>query len=160
MKTKAKDPAVVEVLNDVLTAELTAINQYFIHAELCQHWGYARLYKLIRKQSIDEMKHAEAVLERILYLDGVPNMQRLGKVNVGETVKEQFTLDRELEREAVTRLTHGIKLLGEHADHGSRMLLETILASEEEHLDWLDAQLDLMDQVGEPNYLAAQIVEQ
>lgn len=159
MKNKVKDPAVLEILNDVLTAELTAINQYFIHAELCQHWGFERLYKYIRKQSIDEMKHAELVMERILYLDGIPNMQRLGKVSVGESVKEMFTVDRKLEREAVTRLANGIKLLADNEDHGSRMLLETILTSEEEHLDWLDSQLDLIELVGEQNYLAQQIAE-
>ena len=157
MKNKPKDDVVISILNDVLTNELTSINQYFIHAELCQHWGFQRLYKFVRAQSIDEMKHAEKVMERILYLDGVPNMQRLGKVNVGETVKEQFLLDQKLEAEAVVRLTDGIKQCSERGDHGSRMLLEEILQSEEEHLDWLDAQLDLIEQTGEQNYLAAQI---
>lgn len=157
MKTKPKDEHVVNVLNDVLTAELTAINQYFIHAELCQHWGYERLYKKVRHESIDEMKHAEKVMERILFLDGMPNMQRLNKVSVGETVKEQFELDYALEKEAVARLTNGIKICGERSDHGSRMLLEEILTGEEEHMDWLESQLDLLEQVGEQNYLAEQI---
>jgi bacterioferritin len=157
MKKTPKDEAVVSVLNDVLTAELTAINQYFIHSELCHHWGYLRLHKEVRKQSIDEMKHAEKVMERILYLDGIPNMQRLGKVCVGETVKEQFEVDIALEREAVARLENGIRQCTERGDHGSRILLEEILTSEEEHVEWLDTQLGLLEQVGEQNYLAMQI---
>src|ERR1700722_8041214 len=101
MAKKSQTDPVITVLNDVLTAELTAINQYFLHAELCQHWGYTYLYKIVRSSSIDEMKHAEKVMERILYLDGLPNMQRLGKVSVGESVKEQFEVDMKLEVEAV-----------------------------------------------------------
>ena len=157
MKRTPKDIDIINVLNDVLTAELTAINQYFIHAELCQHWGYMRLYALVRKESIGEMKHAEEVMERILFLDGIPNMQRLGKVNVGETVKEQFELDLKLEQEAISRLANGIKVCADKSDNGTRMLLEEILEGEEEHIDWLEAQLDLIDQVGEQNYLAQQI---
>lgn len=157
MKKKSQNDPIISVLNDVLTAELTAINQYFLHAELCHHWGYESLYKTVRASSIDEMKHAESVMERILYLDGLPNMQRLGKVTVGETVKEQFEVDMALEQEAVERLNNGIKTCTEANDHGSRMLLESILKSEEEHIDWLDAQLELIKQVGEQNYLAEQI---
>jgi bacterioferritin len=157
MKRVPKNPDVIHVLNDVLTAELTAINQYFIHAELCQHWGYQRLYAKVRKESIDEMKHAEKLMERILFLDGIPNMQRLGKVNVGETVPEQFKLDLALEEEAIARLKEGVNVCSAHNDHVSRVLLENILASEEEHLDWLEQQLELIDQVGEHNYLAEHI---
>lgn len=157
MKRTPRDADIITVLNDVLTAELTAINQYFIHAELCQHWGYTRLYKEVRKQSIGEMKHAEEVMERILFLDGIPNMQRLGKVNVGETVKEQFELDVKLEQEAVSRLNNGIKVCTDKGDNGTRLLLEEILESEEEHVDWLESQLDLIEQVGEQNYMAQQI---
>jgi bacterioferritin len=150
---------VIEVLNQVLTAELTAINQYFLHAEMCSNWGYERLYGEIRKHSIDEMKHAEEVIERILYLEGVPNVQRLGKINIGETVPEQFEVDYALEKEAVKRLNDGIELCREADDNGSRDLLQKILVSEEEHVDWLESQLELIKQVGAPNYLAQQIVK-
>ena len=154
MKKTPQHPQVVDHLNEVLTAELTAINQYFLHAELCEHWGYVRLYKENRKQSIDEMKHAERLIERILYLDGLPNVQRMGKVNVGETVPEQLALDFKLEQEAIPRLRDGIQLCYQVGDHGTRALLEAILASEEEHIEWLDTQLSLLQQVGEANYLA------
>jgi bacterioferritin len=157
MPKKPQITPVITALNDVLTGELTAINQYFLHAEICGHWGYERLYKRIRADSIDEMKHAEQVMERILYLEGLPNMQRLSKVNVGWTVKEMFTADMALEREAVTRLVDAIKTAEAEKDVGSRLLFEKILASEEEHIDWLDAQLELIEQVGEQNYLAMQI---
>jgi bacterioferritin len=157
MQKKSPTDPVITVLNDVLTAELTAINQYFLHAELCQHWGYEYLYKTVRSSSIDEMKHAEKCVERILYLDGLPNMQRLAKVSVGESVKEQFDLDMKLEMEAVERLVNGIKVCDDNRDVGSRLLLEEILKSEEEHIDWLDSQIELIRQVGEQNYLAEQI---
>ena len=155
---KAKE-GVVELLNEVLTAELTAINQYFIHARMCQNWGYERLWKKIRAESIDEMKHADDLIQRILFLDGVPNLQRLGKVNVGETVPEQFRLDLELEVAAIQRLNDGIARCREVGDNGTRELLEEILTAEEEHLDWLEAQRELIKQLGEENYLAQQIRE-
>ena len=151
------DPQVIAILNEVLTGELTAINQYFLHAEMCRDWGYERLYSVIRKESIDEMKHAEQLIERILYLKGVPNVQRLGKIRIGETVEEQLRSDLALEHEAIPRLQRGVKLCADVGDHGSRQLLDSILASEEEHADWLEAQLELIDQVGVQNYLAAQI---
>ena len=154
---KPIDPKVIEVLNDILTGELTAINQYFIHSEMCANWGYGRLHAYIRKESIDEMKHAESLMERILYLDGLPNVQRLGKINIGETVQEQLTVDLALELDALPRLNSGIEVCKEAGDNGSRLLLEQILASEEEHVDWLEAQLDLISQVGIENYLAQQI---
>lgn len=150
---------VIDLLNDVLTGELTAINQYFLHAEMCRNWGYMYLYKYIRKESIDEMKHAEWLMERVLYLNGIPNLQKLNKLNIGETVFEQFRSDLALEYEAVDRLANGIKLCGEENDHGSRDLLEKILHSEEEHIDWLEAQIELVKQVGEQNYLAQHIHE-
>jgi bacterioferritin len=150
---------VIELLNDVLTAELTAINQYFIHAKTCSHWGYERLGKKIYAESIDEMKHADTLIERILFLDGIPNVQRYWKVNVGETVREQFQLDLELEHAAIARLRDGIALCREEKDEASRDMLEHILISEEEHTDWLETQLGLMDQVGDQNYLAEQIRE-
>jgi len=155
MKGNAK---IIETLNDVLTAELTAINQYFIHAKMCQNWGYGRLAAENRKEAVGEMKHADEVIERILYLEGVPNMQRLAKVRVGETVVEQLKLDLMLEVDAVERLNKGVALAVEVGDNGTRDLLERILTSEEEHIDWLEAQLELVKQVGEQNYLAQQII--
>ncbi len=149
--------AVIDVLNQVLTAELTAVNQYFVHAKMCRNWGYERLASYIKKESIDEMKHADSLIERILYLEGVPNLQRLNKVNVGETVPEQLKLDLEVEREAVARLNEGMKLCRDLADNGTEDLLRHILVAEEEHADWIESQLSLIDQIGVANYLAQQI---
>ena len=151
------DPKVIEVLNEVLTAELTAINQYFVHAEMCENWGYERLLKIIRKESIDEMKHAEKLIERILFLEGIPNVQRLWKINIGENVPEIFKADYALELEALPRLNQGIEICREAGDNNSRHLLEHILEDEEEHVDWLEAQLSLIEQVGVQNYLSEQI---
>ena len=150
---------VVTLLNDILTAELTAINQYFIHARMCENWGYKRLWKKLRDESIGEMHHADRLIERVLYLDGVPNVQRLGKVNVGQTVPEQLRLDLELERVAVIALNAGVELCRSVGDNGSRDLLEEILKSEEDHVDWIEEQLELIKQVGEAHYLAQQIKE-
>lgn len=147
----------IEMLNEVLTGELTGINQYFVHAKMCENWGYKRLYEKIRKESLEEMKHADELIERILYLEGIPNVQRLGKVRVGETVPEQLKVDLALEKEAVERLNRAISLAVEVGDNGTRELLESILTSEEEHIEWLEAQLTLLRQVGEQNYLAQQI---
>jgi bacterioferritin len=148
---------VIELLNEVLTAELTAVNQYFIHAKMCDNWGYERLAKHHRDESIGEMKDADELIERILYLEGVPNMQRLGTVMVGETVLEQLTLDLQNEREAIDRLNRGIAVCVEEGDNGSRDLLEDILEGEEEHADWLESQLHLVAEVGDAHYLAQQI---
>ena len=148
------DADIIELLNEVLTAELTAINQYFIHAKMCANWGIMQIASKVRDESIDEMKHADELMERILYLDGIPNVQRLYKVNVGETVKEQFECDLELEKVAIERLNRGVKLCREKGDNGTRALLEGILVSEEEHADWLETQLDLMERIGEKAYLA------
>ena len=148
---------VIALLNDVLTAELTAVNQYFIHARMCENWGYERLWKKIREESIGEMKHADKLIERILYLEGVPNLQRLGKVNVGETVPEQLRLDLEVEREAIRMLNAGIETARSLSDNGSRELLEDILEAEESHANWIEAQMTLIAQTGEGNYLAQQI---
>jgi len=148
---------VIDLLNEVLTAELTAINQYFIHAKMCQNWGFEALYQYVRKESIDEMKHADAVISRILFLDGLPNLQRLGKLRIGQTVKEQLEADKQLEVDAIDRLNKAIAVAVRLGDNGSRDLLEKILVSEEEHLDWLEAQLHLMATIGEANYLAQQI---
>jgi len=148
---------VIELLNEVLTAELTAVNQYFIHAKMCENWGYERLGKHNRDESIGEMKDADELIERILYLEGVPNLQRLGTVMVGETVPEQLSLDLQNERDAIDRLNRGIALCVEEGDNGSRDLLEDILEGEEQHADWLESQLELISQVGEAHYLAQQI---
>ncbi len=150
---------VIELLNEVLTGELTAVNQYWVHARMCQAWGYERLWKKIRAESIDEMKHADELVARILFLEGIPNLQRLNKINVGETVPEQFKLDLELEMAAIPRLRAGVAQCMTEDDPGSRELLEHILVSEEEHVDWLEAQLELIGQIGEQNYLAQQIRE-
>ncbi len=154
---KPADPRVIDLLNEVLTAELTAINQYFVHAEMSDNWGYEHRYQQVRKEAMSEMKHAEKLIERILYLEGVPNVQRLGKILIGETVREQLDSDLALERDAVARLNAGIRTCREVGDNGSRLLLEEILESEEEHINWLEAQLALIAQTGEQNYLSEQI---
>jgi len=148
---------VIEALNEILTGELTAINQYFIHAKMCANWGLHKLAEAIRKESIGEMKHADELIERILFLDGVPNMQRLHKVRVGETVPEQLALDLEVEMVAIPLLNKSIALAVEAGDNGTRELLEEVLTSEESHVDWLEAQLELIKTVGLENYLAQQI---
>lgn len=148
---------IIDALNDILTSELTAINQYFIHYRMCKNWGYERLAAKSYEESIGEMKHADEVIERILFLDGIPNMQRLSKVCVGETVPEQFKLDLKLELDAVKALNASVKLARDLGDNGTRELVEGILTSEEEHIDWLEAQLELIRQVGEKMYLAQQI---
>jgi len=151
------DRRIIDLLNDVLTAELTAINQYFVHGEMCENWGFERLMHVIRKHSIGEMKHAEEVIERILFLEGIPNMQRMGKINIGENVPEILKLDLALEMDALPRLNKGIEVCREVGDNNSRHLLEEILEDEEEHVDWLESQLALIEQVGAENYLAQQI---
>ena len=151
------EPEVIQVLNDVLCAELTAINQYFVHAMMCDNWGLKRLAKHMREESIGEMKHAEDVIDRILYLDGVPNMQKYMKVNVGQTVPDMHQFDLDLERDAVGRLNQGIELARGKGDNGSRQVLEKILSDEEHHIDWLEAQLTLIQTMGLPNYLAQQM---
>ncbi len=151
------NPRVIEMLNEVLTAELTAINQYFIHAKMCGNWGYRRLEHTVRDESIDEMKHAEVLIERILYLDGTPNLQRLGHVRVGETVAEQFQVDLETEYAAIERLNGFVEECRALADTGTRELFEHILVAEEEHADWLETQQEAIRQVGLENYLAQQL---
>jgi bacterioferritin len=151
------DDEIIELLNDVLTAELTSINQYFVDAKMATNWGYERLAKHFHDESIDEMKDADALIERILYLDGLPNLQRLGTVRVGETIAEKLQLALELERESIDRLNTGIATCVGRGDNGSRELLETILEGEEGHADWLETQLELINQVGEALYLAEQI---
>jgi len=150
-------PEIIDALNEILTGELTAVNQYFVHARMCENWGYQKLWKHIREESIDEMKHADILIERVLYLEGIPNVQRLGKVNIGQSVPEQLKLDLEVERQAVPRRNNAIELCRSLGDNGTRHLLENILESEEKHVNWLEAQLSLLEQVGEPQYLAQQI---
>ncbi len=151
------DPAIIDLLNQVLTNELTAVNQYFLHARICENWGYDRLYEKFRHESIDEMKDADALIARILYLEGLPNVQRYNKVNVGESVPEMFQLDLALETDAIGVLNGGIALARDKGDNGSAELLEHILEGEEEHADWLETQLTAIEQVGAQNYLAEQL---
>jgi bacterioferritin len=151
------DPQVLELLNSVLTAELTAVNQYFVHHKMCENWGYERLSKKKREESMDEMKDADQVIERILYLEGIPNMQRLHPVRVGEDPIEQHKLDLALEKEAIARLNKGIALCVEKGDNGTRELLEKILTGEESSTDWLESQLHIVEEIGKERYLAEQI---
>jgi bacterioferritin len=148
---------VVDALNEVLSAELVGINQYFLHAKMCKNWGFLRIAEVDYQESIDEMKHANQLVERILFLEGLPNLQKLGRVRIGQTVPEQLALDRELEVEAVARLNRVIALCVAESDNTSRDLLEDLLESEEEHLDWLETQLGLLKQLGEKPYLAEQL---
>ena len=148
---------VIAALNDVLTGELTAINQYFMHAKMCAHWGFGGLAAKLRAETIDEMMHADQLIDRILYLGGLPNLQRLGKLNIGETVPEQLRSDMGLEHEAIPRLRAAMKLCDAHDDDGTRAMLEAILVSEETHLAWIETQLSLIDAIGLQNYLADQI---
>ena len=151
---------VISILNDVLSAELTGINQYFIHSKMAENWGYYKLAAHSRQESIEEMQHADTVIQRILYLEGAPNMQKYMKINVGQTVPEQHSFDLQLEKDAVERLNRGVKLCMEQTDSGSRALLEKILMDEEEHVDWLEAQIEMIELIGLDNYLAQQIGDQ
>lgn len=151
------DPDVLAMLNEVLTGELTAINQYYVHAKMCEHWGYARLAAKKREESLEEMRHADKLISRILYLDGVPNLQRLGSVQLGEDVPEQHRLDLELEMEAVARLNRAVALCRDKGDNGSRELLAEMLTSEEESVDWLEQQLSVIKDIGVERYLAEQL---
>lgn len=151
------DAQVIEALNDILTAELTAINQYFVHYKMCENWGYKRLAKKKYDESIGEMKDADEIIERILYLDGTPNMQRLYPVRVGEDPVEQHRLDLAVETEAIKRLNTAIALCREKGDNGTRHLLEDILKGEEDGADWLEAQLHIIEEIGKERYLAEQI---
>jgi bacterioferritin len=153
---KAKE-GIVDFLNKVLTNELTAINQYFVHAEMCDHWGYARLYDKIRAHSMEEMKDAEEIIEHILYLEGVPNVQRLGQIQVGETVPEHLKLDLRLEQEAVALLTEAIAQCAKVGEYTTRHKLEKMAEREEGHIDWIETQLETIKQVGIDNYLSQQI---
>jgi bacterioferritin len=148
---------VVAVLNEVLSAELTAVNQYFIHGMMCANWGYAKLAAHGKHESIDEMKHAQEVIERILYLDGRPNMDKYLKISVGASVPQQHEFDLSLEVAAIERLNRGVDLCREKRDNGTRALLERILVEEEQHADWLEAQIQQIQDIGLQNYLAQQL---
>lgn len=148
---------ILELLNEVLTAELTAVNQYFIHAKMAENWGYRRLAATIREESIDEMRHAERLIDRILHFDGIPNMQRLAPLTVGETVVEGFRKDLAVEVAAVERLNKGVALAVKRGDNGTRELLAAILVDEEQHAAWLETQLSVIEQIGEQMYLADQL---
>ena len=151
------DPRVIDALNEILTGELTAINQYFLHARMAKNWGYERIADKVWAESIDEMKHAQALTDRILFLEGLPNLQKLGKLNIGETIAEQFESDLALEHSAMTNLKAAIKVCFEATDHTTRELFEHILADEEKHVDWLEAQLGLIKELGKTAYLAEQM---
>lgn len=151
------DANVIKALNEVLTGELTAINQYFMHARMCKNWGYHRIADFTYKESIEEMKHAQNLLDRILFLEGIPNIQKLDKINIGETVKEQIDSDLTLEIMAINRLKSSIDICYAAKDHTSRELLERILEDEEKHVDWLEAQLGIIKDIGIENYLAQQL---
>ncbi|WP_020137420.1 bacterioferritin [Streptomyces sp. 351MFTsu5.1] len=153
------DPEVIEFLNEQLTAELTAINQYFLHAKMQENFGWTKLAKYTRHESFDEMKHAEVLTDRILFLEGLPNYQRLFHVRVGQTVKEMFEADRQVEVEAIDRLRRGIEVMRAKGDITSANIFESILADEEHHIDYLDTQLELLEKLGEALYIA-QLIEQ
>jgi bacterioferritin len=152
------DERVIEFLNEQLTAELTAINQYFLHAKTQEHWGLTTLAKHTRAESLDEMRHAEILTERILFLGGLPNYQKLFRLRVGETVKEMFDSDMLIEVEAVDRLRRGIEYMRSIGDVTSARLFEDILADEEHHIDYLETQLELIEKLGEPLYLQNVVV--
>jgi bacterioferritin len=151
------DPRIIDLLNEVLTGELTAVSQYFLHAKMCLNWGYEHLGKKIFAESIDEMKHADSLVERILFLDGLPNLQRLGKLAVGQTVVEILKNDLALELSTVPRLNKGIQTCRDTGDNGSEALLSRILVASEGHVDWLESQVELVNQLGDAHYLAQQI---
>ena len=148
---------VVDLLNEVLAGELVAINQYFLHAKMCKNWGFLKIAAKVREESIDEMKHAEILTDRILFLDGLPNLQRLDRLHIGQTLPEQFQSDLDLEYRAVKRLNDGIALCREKGDNATESLLSKILVSEEEHADWLETQLRLIEQLGLTAYLTEQM---
>jgi bacterioferritin len=153
------DPRVIEFLNEQLTAELTAINQYFLHAKMQENWGYIKLAKHTRAESFDEMRHAEVLTDRILFLEALPNYQRLFALRIGQTVPEQFQADMVVETEAVDRLRRGIEYMRSVEDYTSANIFESILSDEEEHIDYLETQIDLIEKLGEQLYLQT-LIEQ
>jgi bacterioferritin len=150
---------IIALLNEFLADELTAISQYMVHSEMCANWGYDKLHKAVEKRAIGEMKHAEKLIGRILFLEGQPVVSNLNKMNIGATVEEQLKHDLDAEAGAIQAYNDGIRLCLELGDNGSRELIEDNLEDEEEHLDWLEAQLDQINQMGLQNYLLAQVKE-
>lgn len=153
-------PEVLELLAGMLKEELGAVNQYFLHAEMCENWGYTRLSSYVKKQAIGEMKHAEILIERLLFLEGMPNMADLPKLNIGKDVKQQISNDLAVEKNAVAEYNKAVAACRKAADNATADLLETILKDEEEHVDFLETQLSLIDSVGLQNYLAQQMGEE
>jgi bacterioferritin len=153
------NPKVIEQLNRALREELTAINQYFLHAEMCENWGYGKLSRYIKKQSIDEMKHAETLMERILFLDGTPSMDQLA-LTIGSNVKGMIESDLKLEIEAVSMYNEAVRIAFENKDNGTRDLFVDLLKDEEEHVDWLEAQLHQIEEIGYERYLTTQTNEE
>lgn len=153
---KAKE-GVIEILNKVLTADLTAVNQYFLHAKMCENWGYERLHDKVRSRSIDEMKDADELIGHILYLEGVPNVQRLGTVHVGETVPEQLKADLKAEQEMLKMLTDGVAHCTKLGDYTTRHMFEDMAKDVDAHIDWIETQMETIKQVGLENYLSEQI---
>jgi bacterioferritin len=153
------DANVISALNEILTGELTAINQYFLHGKMCKNWGFLKIGEKMYRESIDEMKHASILIDRVLFLEGMPNLQKLDKLRIGENVKEQLESDLGLEMIAIPRLKKAIDVCSSVGDHATRDLLEKILVSEEEHTDWLETQLSVIKDIGLQNYLAQQLEE-
>jgi bacterioferritin len=150
-------PEVIDTLNELLADELTAINQYFVHAEMCGDWGYEKLHEQVEKRAIQEMKHAESLIERILYLEGMPVVSKLNKISIGDAVKKQIENDKVAEQDAVDSYNKAVALTSKLGDNGTKMLVESILSDEEEHLDWLEEQLDQIEQMGQQFYLNNQV---
>jgi bacterioferritin len=157
MKGNAK---VIDFLKEVLKGEITAISQYFLHAEMCENWGYHKLAKYVKHESIDEMRHAEALIERILFLESIPNLKEMFPLRIGKDVKAQFENDLAVELDAIPRLNKAIAASVEAGDNGSRELFEKILVDEEKHVDWLEAQLEMIEQMGLGVYLSQQMGEE
>lgn len=151
------DEKVIQKLNELLADELTAINQYMVHSEMCDDWGYHRLHEKTEKRAITEMKHAEALIGRIIFLEGLPVVSNLNPIHIGADVEKQLRNDLSAEAEAIKMYNAGVQLAVDMADNGTRELLESILKDEEEHLDWIESQLEQIGQMGLPNYLAQQI---
>lgn len=156
MKGNAK---VIDALNGILMGELTAINQYFLHGRMAKNWGYLRIGKKMYDESISEMNHASDLTDRILLLDGLPNLQKLGTLHIGENVKEQLESDLQLELDALKKLRQAVKICSDAEDYASRDLVESIIASEEEHVDWIESQLNVIREIGLENYLVTQVNE-
>jgi len=154
MKGKAK---VLKVLNELLADELTAINQYMVHSEMCDNWGYAKLHEKVEKRAVDEMRHAEMLMGRIIFFESAPTVSKLKPITIGQTVKEMVARDHESEQGAVKSYNDAIRIALDEADNGTRELLDRILKDEEAHIDWLEAQRDQIEQMGIENYLATQV---